>query len=229
MRDVVYAGIIVFSATGGSISHNTISQIRVHGPGKRTTGGKQLPPHHGRPTRALRAPPMSRSATTPSPMCRHGTVSTPGGLRITFRNNVVRRCSRGLFITNSPASGAYATDIVVIGNQLLSRSGYVQPHSNHPVRCKRRYVRGEHHRRLRKQGKRDRCQALLRLWQPKHRPHRNRKLGHALGEVLGVVETRSPRTVISSVSQPGGRRAYGSRQANARLRREAATAAGTGG
>ena len=41
-------------------------------------------------------------------------------LRITFRDNIIRRCRRGLFITGSPESGAHATAIIVTGNQLLS-------------------------------------------------------------------------------------------------------------
>ena len=121
IEDVVYAGIIVFSATGGSISHNTISRIGYTVPAS-ATGGSDAYGIMVNDQGAPRSSDVEVSYNTVADVPTWHGLDTHGGLRITFRNNVVRRCSRGLFITNSPASGAYATDIVVIGNQLLSPS-----------------------------------------------------------------------------------------------------------
>ncbi len=120
IEDVVYAGIIVFSATGGSISDNTVRRIGYTVPASELPEGSDAYGIMVNDQGAPRSSDVMVSGNTVEDVPTWHGLDTHGGQRISFINNTVRRCRRGLFITSSPASGAYATDIVVTGNQLLS-------------------------------------------------------------------------------------------------------------
>ena len=126
-EDVAYAGIVVFSAAGGSISDNTIRRIGYTAPEAELPGGGNaygimVNDQGGAPSTDV----LVSGNTVEDVPTWHG-LDTHGGQRISFINNIVRRCRRGLFITSSPASGAHATDIVVAGNQILSPSPLTDP------------------------------------------------------------------------------------------------------
>ena len=127
IEDVAYAGIVVFSAAGGSISDNTIRRIgHTIAPAELPEGsdayGIMVNDQGGAPSTDV----LVSGNTVEDVPTWHG-LDTHGGQRISFINNIVRRCRRGLFITSSPASGAHATDIVVAGNQILSPSPLTDP------------------------------------------------------------------------------------------------------
>jgi hypothetical protein len=120
VHDIVYAGIMVISGTVGRITGNTVGRIGMLKSG--VPGGAE--------NDAYNIAVEDQGAPRSSDIVVDGNViednpywhglDTHGGLRITFSHNVVRRCSRALFLTASTASGSMATDIVVTGNQILS-------------------------------------------------------------------------------------------------------------
>ena len=120
IQDAVYTGISVFSAIGGSISHNlvnrvgyTVAESNLPGPGNAygiNVNDQGLP--------ASSDVVVSYNTVTDVPTW-HG-IDTHGGQRISFIGNTIQRSRRGLFITISSASGSQASSIVVQANQILS-------------------------------------------------------------------------------------------------------------
>jgi len=120
VHDIVYAGIMVISGTGGRISENTVARIGMNKSG--VPGGAENNAYNisiedqGAPRSSdIR---VEGNLVEDNPYW-HG-LDTHGGLRIAFVNNTIRRCSRAVFLTSSGASGAHATDITVAGNSILS-------------------------------------------------------------------------------------------------------------
>ena len=109
-----------FSATGGSISHNTISRIGYTVPASELPEGSDAYGIMVNDQGAPRSSDVEVSYNTVADVPTWHGLDTHGGLRLSFIGNTVLRVRRGLFITSSPASGAHATDIVVTGNQLRS-------------------------------------------------------------------------------------------------------------
>ena len=120
VEDAAYSGIVAFSAIGGSISGNTVRRIGYTIPAAELPEGSDaygilVNDQGGAPSSDV----MVSGNTVEDVPTWHG-IDTHGGLRITFRDNIIRRCRRGLFITGSPTSGAHATAIIVTGNQILA-------------------------------------------------------------------------------------------------------------
>ena len=119
VHDIVYAGIMIISGTGGRISGNTVSRIGVNGAEANGNNAYGIAlEDQGLP----RTTDFTVSGNLVTDVPTWHALDTHGGLRITFRANVVSRCSRGLFLTSSEASGSRATNIVVADNQILSPS-----------------------------------------------------------------------------------------------------------
>ena len=120
VEDAAYSGIVVLSAIGGSISGNTVRRIGYTIPSSELPEGSDA---YGIDVEDQGSPASSDVVVSGNVVedvpTWHG-LDTHGGQRISFVNNTVRRCRRGLFITASPASGAHATAIIVSGNQLLA-------------------------------------------------------------------------------------------------------------
>ena len=127
LEDCTYAGIIVFSGITGSVDGNTVRRIGYTVPPAQLPEGSNsygiMVNDQGLPASADIV--LSNNIIEDVPNWH--VLDTHGGLRISFINNIVRRCRRGLFITSSPASGAHATGIVVAGNQILSPSPLTDP------------------------------------------------------------------------------------------------------
>ena len=116
VHDTVYAGIMVISGTGGRISGNTVSRIGVTGAGANSNNAYGIAlEDQGLPVSSDLV--VANNLVTDVPTWH--ALDTHGGHRITFRDNTVRRSSRGLFLTSSEASGSKATDITVAGNQIM--------------------------------------------------------------------------------------------------------------
>jgi nitrous oxidase accessory protein NosD len=114
IHDIVYAGVLVISGKGGSVSSNLIERIGVHGASANENNayGVALTDQGGTPTSDFVV-----SGNTVEDVPTWHALDTHGGQRIRFTNNTVRRSSRGIFITISPSSKA--TDVIVSGNHLL--------------------------------------------------------------------------------------------------------------
>jgi hypothetical protein len=119
VHDIVYAGIMVISGTGGRISGNVVSRIGVQGAAANGNNAYGIAlEDQGLPVTSDFLVSANVVTNVPTWHC----LDTHGGLRITFRANTVSQCSRGLFLTSSEASGSRATSIVVADNQILSPS-----------------------------------------------------------------------------------------------------------
>jgi parallel beta-helix repeat protein len=115
VHDIVYAGIMVISGTGGRISGNTVSRIGVYGAAANGNNAYGIAlEDQGLPVTSNFL--VSENVVTNVPTWH--ALDTHGGYKITFRANIVTQASRGLFLTSSDT--AKATDIVVADNQILS-------------------------------------------------------------------------------------------------------------
>jgi nitrous oxidase accessory protein NosD len=114
IHDIVYAGVLVISGKGGSVSANLVERIGVHGASANENNayGVLLTDQGGAPTSDFVV-----SGNTVEDVPTWHALDTHGGQQIRFTNNTVRRSSRGIFITISPSSKA--TDVIVSGNHLL--------------------------------------------------------------------------------------------------------------
>ncbi len=114
IHDVVYAGVLVISGHGGTISHNLIERIGVHGASANSNNayGVALTDQGGAPSSDF-----SVTGNTVQDVPTWHALDTHGGQRIRFTNNTIRRSSRAIFITVSPSSRA--TNVTVTGNHLL--------------------------------------------------------------------------------------------------------------
>jgi hypothetical protein len=115
IHDTVYGGVIVISGSGGTISTNLVQRIGVNGSAANENNayGVLLTDQGGTPSSDI-----SVNANTVEDVPTWHALDTHGGVRLSFTNNTVRRSSRALFITGSPAG--HATDVTVTGNQFLS-------------------------------------------------------------------------------------------------------------
>jgi len=120
VHDIVYAGIMLISVVGGSVTGNTVARLGMNGSGVGAPAENDAYNISVEDQGAPRSSDVVVEANVVEDNPYWHGLDTHGGLRITFRNNVVRRCSRGLFVTASSASGPKATDIVVAGNNFLS-------------------------------------------------------------------------------------------------------------
>jgi parallel beta-helix repeat protein len=120
IEDVAYAGIMFVGVQGGRISRNTVRRVGVTGHqepdcnayGIAVAGSDVL---------------VDENEVTDVPLW-HG-LDTHGGLRITFRRNVVRRTPRAMFVTTGASPAA---DCVVTGN-LLTEPAPLLPGGTNPV------------------------------------------------------------------------------------------------
>jgi len=110
VHDIVYAGIMVISGTGGRISENTVARIGVHGAEANDNNAYGISlEDQGLPVTTDFT--VSGNTVTGVPTW-HG-LDTHGGQRIAFTGNAVSGAPRALFITTG--SGR-PTDITVSGN-----------------------------------------------------------------------------------------------------------------
>jgi Right handed beta helix region len=114
IHDIVYAGVLVISGNGGSVSGNLIERIGVHGASANENNayGVLLTDQGGAPTSGFAV-----SGNTVEDVPTWHALDTHGGRQISFTNNTIRRSSRGIFITISPSGRA--TSVTVSGNHLL--------------------------------------------------------------------------------------------------------------
>ena len=114
---VGYAGILTKGATNGKIIGNLVDHIGDHGhqtPDCNAYGIVPTMDYGGAPSADIL---IDGNTVTDVPLW-HG-LNTHGGLRLTFSNNIVRRCARAIFLTNAAEGGNEdAHDCVVIGNDL---------------------------------------------------------------------------------------------------------------
>ena len=116
IHDTVYAGIMILSGLGGTIAHNTVQRIGVVGSG--TNSGNA----YGIALSDTEAPVTSGITVSGNSVADVPTwhaFDTHGGRSLSFTNNTVMRCSRGIFITTDNL-GNRATDVLVQGNNLGS-------------------------------------------------------------------------------------------------------------
>lgn len=116
IHDTVYAGIMILSGLGGTISHNTVQRIGVVGSGANSGNA------YGIALSDTEAPATSgisvdRNTVTDVPTWH--ALDTHGGRNLSFTNNTVLRSSRGIFITTDNL-GNRATGVLVQGNNLGS-------------------------------------------------------------------------------------------------------------
>jgi parallel beta-helix repeat protein len=124
ITDAAYAGILVFSGIGGTISGNRIERIGVgidtSGPDANNVYGIALTRVA---TTDFEAEPRTSDFVVDGndiedvPLW-HG-LDTHAGINITFSNNIIARCARPIFIT-SDSLGNHPEDITVTGNRLES-------------------------------------------------------------------------------------------------------------
>ncbi len=119
IHDIVYAGVLIVSGSGGTIEDNVIRRIGVRGADANANNAYGIALTDG----GLAADPPStdfvvRGNTVEDVPTWHA-LDTHGGQRISFSRNTVRRSSRGLFITRS-ANGNRATDVTVTDNTFAS-------------------------------------------------------------------------------------------------------------
>ena len=116
IRDCDRGGIFTISQQGGRITGNLIQRIgeartNFSGPLENNAYGIAITDEGGPVSSDI----LVEGNTVEDVTLWHG-LDTHNGARITFRNNIVRRCARALFITKSRVS---PRDCVVIGNQFL--------------------------------------------------------------------------------------------------------------
>lgn len=112
-----YAGIMVLSATGGTIRGNTVRHIGQDQPALTNAYGIAISQQNPA------SDPLSIDVVVYNNVVEDiptwEALDTHGGQRIIFRNNIVRYSRRGVMITSSSSSGI-ARDCIVDGNQFLS-------------------------------------------------------------------------------------------------------------
>ena len=118
VHDIVYAGLMVLSGTGGTIEGNVVRRIGVEGAeaNENNAYGIVLT------TQGTIEPPTVDFAVignTVEDVPTWHAFDTHGGSRIAFRGNTVRRSMRGIFITTDEA-GHEPTNIAILDNRLLS-------------------------------------------------------------------------------------------------------------
>jgi len=122
VHDIFYAGIMVLSGLGGTISGNTVAHIGVGWTEGGSGGGIDTNNSYGIALSYIEAPlsaniTVSGNTVTDVPVWH--ALDTHGGQRISFIDNTVQGASRAIFIT-SPDTSDQPTNILVQGNQILS-------------------------------------------------------------------------------------------------------------
>ena len=117
VHDIVYAGIMVISGTGGRISGNVVSRIGVQGAAANGNNAYGIAlEDQGLPVTSDFL--VSANVVTNVPTWH--ALDTHGGQQIRFTGNTVRGSMRGLFITTSDSG--QPTDIIVTDNHFGSPS-----------------------------------------------------------------------------------------------------------
>jgi len=120
ITDCRYAGIILFSATGGLVTHNALKTIGYTTDSQVNAYGIMV---NDQETPQSSDVVVSYNTVVDVPSW-HG-LDTHGGIRISFIGNTVSAARRGLFITDSDTGPA--ASIVVTGNQILSPAPLTDP------------------------------------------------------------------------------------------------------
>jgi len=122
VEDAAYGGVMVYSGIGGRIAANTIARIGVGVPTNGDTENNAYGIALSRiATTSFTHDPRTTDFVVDGNVVEdvplwHG-LDTHAGNRITFSNNVIRRCARPIFITVD-GTGTHPTDITVTGNRL---------------------------------------------------------------------------------------------------------------
>lgn len=122
VHDQVYAGIMVLSGRGGSVSANLVRRIGVRGAaanGNNAYGIALTRRSVGTFVENPRSTDIVVRGNTIEDVPTWHALDTHAGWRIAFTGNVVRRASRAIFIT-SDSSGNDPGQITITGNQFLS-------------------------------------------------------------------------------------------------------------
>jgi hypothetical protein len=118
VHDIVYAGLMVLSGTGGTIQDNVVRRIGLEGAEANannaygialTTQGESEP----------RTRDIVVVGNTVEDVQTWHALDTHGGQHLVFRDNTVRRSMRGIFIT-ADSAGHDPEDIAILDNRLLS-------------------------------------------------------------------------------------------------------------
>ncbi len=118
VHDIVYAGLMVLSGTGGTIQDNVVRRIGLEGAEANannaygialTTQGESEP----------RTRDIVVAGNTVEDVQTWHAFDTHGGQHLVFRDNTVRRSMRGIFIT-ADSAGHDPEDIAILDNDLLS-------------------------------------------------------------------------------------------------------------
>ena len=121
VEDVVYAGIQVLSAVGGTIEHNVIRRVGVTG--SEANSGNA----YGITVSAISSDRQSVDVSVNANLIEdvptwHG-LDTHGGIRVVFDGNTIRGTPRPIFITALASPERSATDVVIRRNQIPPPSG----------------------------------------------------------------------------------------------------------
>jgi hypothetical protein len=119
IHDIVYAGIIILSGSGGTISHNAVQRIGVVGSSANGGNAYGITLTRYRGTIAA-APPTTNfivSSNTIENVPTWHALDTHAGRQIAFIDNIVRQASRAVFITTDGAD-LRASNITISGNRL---------------------------------------------------------------------------------------------------------------
>jgi hypothetical protein len=122
IEDSVYAGILVFSGLSGRISHNTIRRTGYYTPLDTSFENNA----YGIALTRVANDDFATNPRTSDFLIEGNTVEdvpywhcldTHAGERITFKDNVTRRCPRAIFITTD-GIGTQPTDVTIVANRL---------------------------------------------------------------------------------------------------------------
>jgi parallel beta-helix repeat protein len=121
IHDAFYAGIMVLSGNGGTISNNLVERIGVGWTTGGSGGGAGPNNSYGIGLTYAGSGPVTTGFTVSGNTVQDVPVwhclDTHSGTHIVFSNNTLQRCSRAIFITTSSSR---ASNIQVTGNQFLS-------------------------------------------------------------------------------------------------------------
>jgi len=116
ITDFTYVGIMEISGYGGALSGNTIQRIGYTQSNGTNAYGIAISNLGEAQSQNI----LVYGNTVTDVPAWHG-IDTHAGIGITFRNNIVQRCSRGLFLTGD-SYGRSSSNLTVDGNQIGSPS-----------------------------------------------------------------------------------------------------------
>jgi hypothetical protein len=112
VEDLVYAGIVLSSVSGSTISDNVVRRVGVYGSGANGNNAYGITAtHEGTAPRSSDVRIIRNTVETVPTW--HG-LDTHGGVRIRFEGNTVRAARRAAFLTAGPI------DVVMTGNTLIA-------------------------------------------------------------------------------------------------------------